>query len=97
MTKVGMEQKLFKLEIISPFKIIYQENVKHIRLPAQEGYLGILASHAPFIIALNKVDLIIDGGKSSGKASTIIDLSKEKPLILREGVIPKNKFKKYLK
>lgn len=37
-----------------------------------------------------KVDLIIDGGRCpGGKESTIVDLTSEPPVILREGVIPR--------
>jgi L-threonylcarbamoyladenylate synthase len=46
---------------------------------------------------LNKVDIIIDDGSTTTKeGSTIIDLSKEKPLILREGAIPIKKLKKFI-
>lgn len=47
-----MEAKFFNLEIITPQKIIYQCEVKHIRLPGVDGYLGIKAGHAPFITSL---------------------------------------------
>jgi len=43
----------------------------------------------------NKIDLIIDGGPSSGgKESTIVDLTGEKPVLLREGAIPREKIVK---
>jgi len=36
-----------------------------------------------------KVDLIIDGGKSpGGKESTVVNVTDDKPVILREGIIP---------
>jgi len=45
----------------------------------------------------DKVDLIIDGGKTQGGLpSTIVDLTSEKPKIIREGAIPRSKFMKYL-
>jgi len=47
-----MEYKFFDLEIITPFQIIYQQKVKHIRIPGTEGYFGIMANHAPFITSL---------------------------------------------
>jgi len=56
-----MEAKFFNLEIITPQKIIYQRQVKHIRLPGVDGSFGIMAGHAPFITSLAigevKVDL----------------------------------------
>jgi L-threonylcarbamoyladenylate synthase len=37
----------------------------------------------------DKVDFIIDGGRcSGGKESTIVDVTGETPVILREGAIP---------
>jgi len=42
----------------------------------------------------NKVDLIIDGGRCpGGRESTIVDLTGEVPLILREGAISREKLK----
>jgi len=44
-----------------------------------------------------KVDLIVDGGKTPGtQPSTVLDLTSEKPKILREGIIPITKIRKYL-
>ena len=37
----------------------------------------------------DQVDIIIDGGRCSGKESTIVDVTGEKPIILREGIINK--------
>jgi L-threonylcarbamoyladenylate synthase len=44
-----------------------------------------------------KIDLIVDGGKTPGtQPSTVIDLTSEEPRILREGMIPVAKLRKYL-
>ncbi|MBI4304246.1 MAG: threonylcarbamoyl-AMP synthase [Chloroflexi bacterium] len=43
----------------------------------------------------NKVDLIIDGGRCpGGKESTIVDVTGETPVILREGAIPRDEIVK---
>jgi len=47
-----MKEKFFDLEIVTPLQVIYHEKVKHVRLPGTEGYLGIMAGHAPFITTL---------------------------------------------
>ena len=47
-----MSEKFFDLEIITPFEIIYQEKVRHIKLPGSDGYFGILANHAPLVTNL---------------------------------------------
>mgnify|MGYP001098182678 CR=1 FL=1 len=44
----------------------------------------------------DKVDLIVDGGKTQGVLpSTIVDLTSEKPKIIREGAIPRSKLMKH--
>jgi len=55
-----MSDKYFDLEIITPFRIIYQQKVKHIRVPGTEGYFGIKANHAPFITTLKIGELKVD-------------------------------------
>ena len=42
----------FKLEIISPEKIIFSDNVKMVTLPSYEGEMGILKNHIPIITFL---------------------------------------------
>lgn len=45
----------------------------------------------------DKIDMVIDGGKCPGGIeSTVIDLSGEKPVIRRQGVIPIEKLRKIL-
>lgn len=49
-------------------------------------------------IFYGKVDLIVDGGKTKGiLPSTVIDLTSEKPVILREGAVPRSQLEKHLK
>ncbi|MFB0565483.1 MAG: L-threonylcarbamoyladenylate synthase [Candidatus Aminicenantaceae bacterium] len=46
---------------------------------------------------MGKVDLIIDGGKAPGtKPSTVVDLTSEKPRILRKGAVSEERLQKYL-
>jgi L-threonylcarbamoyladenylate synthase len=42
-----------------------------------------------------KIDLVINGGKCpGGKESTIVDITREPPIILRQGIIPSNEVDK---
>ncbi|MFH1003752.1 MAG: Sua5/YciO/YrdC/YwlC family protein, partial [Chloroflexota bacterium] len=42
----------------------------------------------------DRVDLIIDGGRCpGGRESTVVDVSGEKPVVLREGAIPVSELK----
>jgi len=46
----------------------------------------------------NSVDLILDGGKTAGgKGSTILDVTVDPPVLLREGMVSREQLDKYLK
>lgn len=48
-------------------------------------------------VFMGKVDLIVDGGKTrGGKPSTVVDLTGEKPVLTREGLIPKSGLERFL-
>ena len=44
--------KTFLLEIVTPEKIVFSEEVESLVIPAYTGYLGVLAGHAPLIALL---------------------------------------------
>jgi len=82
-----MEPKFFNLEIITPQKIIYQQQVKHIRLAGTDGYFGIMAGHAPFITSLAigeiKVDLEHDT-KYFATSGGVVEVLPHKTTVLVE-------------
>ena len=45
-------EDIFKLEIISPEKIIFSEDVKMVSLPSYEGDMGVLKNHISIITFL---------------------------------------------
>ncbi len=49
--------KTYSLEIITPIKVVYREQVIHVKAPGAAGYFGVLHNHAPFLTAL-KVGII---------------------------------------
>lgn len=51
--------KTFKLEIVTPEKIVFSEDVVSLVAPAEEGYLGVLAGHAPLLCALKPGEIKI--------------------------------------
>jgi F-type H+-transporting ATPase subunit epsilon len=77
---------MFKLSIVSPEKVLYEDMVESLVVPGSAGYLGILSNHAPLITSLqvgkieirdsNKVEKIaaISGGflEVSGNTATIL-------------------------
>ncbi len=47
-----MSDKQVLVEIVTPEKIVFEEEVEFVVVPGEEGYLGILAQHAPMVAAL---------------------------------------------
>ena len=76
----------FKLSIVTPEKVFYEAEVVALTVPGSEGYLGILAHHAPLITAIKpgKIEfrdtedqvhlLAVSGGflEVSGNLATIL-------------------------
>jgi len=44
--------KTFRLEIVTPLKVVFSDDVTHVRAPGITGYFGVLANHTPFLTAL---------------------------------------------
>ncbi len=63
----------FQLQVATPERLLVDEQVTEAEIPGKNGYMGILAGHAPLLSALapglltygsggNKQVLVIDGG-----------------------------------
>ncbi len=66
--------KLFVVSVVSLDKILYEGKAVSLVAPAETGYIGILANHAPLASLLVPGKIIIK--EASGDTKTI--LSKEK-------------------
>ena len=42
-------QPFYRFQIITPQGIAYKGEVVHTLIPAEDGYVGILANHAPYV------------------------------------------------
>jgi F-type H+-transporting ATPase subunit epsilon len=54
-----MAQKEYQLQIFTQEKKIYDGAVVSIIVPGADGYLGVLANHAPLLAALGKGKLTV--------------------------------------
>jgi len=77
---------MFKLAVVTPEKIVYEEEVVSIIAPGEVGYLGIMSNHAPIITSLvpgkltvkddkgEEIKLALSGGflENSGNVCTIL-------------------------
>lgn len=53
------------LEVISPEKLLFKGEVKHVEMPGINGSFGVLENHAPMISALKKGSVHVNlSGKS---------------------------------
>jgi F-type H+-transporting ATPase subunit epsilon len=53
--------KKFKTEIVTPEKLVFSEEVESLVVPAERGYLGVLAGHAPLLATLQPGEITIKG------------------------------------
>lgn len=56
---------MFRLSIVTPERVVYDDNVRSMTVPGIDGYLGILAHHAPIITALKpgKIEYFDESGQ----------------------------------
>lgn len=52
----------FQLEVATPERLLFQENVTEAQIPALDGMVGILPEHAPLLSALGDGELTYSAG-----------------------------------
>ena len=67
-----MAEKTFKLEIVTPERVVFSEEVASLVVPGVEGSLGILANHAPLVaeLAVGKITIRDADGHESCMATS---------------------------
>ena len=55
----------FQLQVATPERLFVDEQVSEAQVPGKDGYMGILAGHAPLLSALGAGVLTFSGGGSS--------------------------------
>lgn len=77
----------FSVEIVTPTRVITEENVSYLRCPGVDGSFGVMADHAEAIIALSVGEVKIQVGNDEKFIATsggFVDVSSEKVLLLLE-------------
>ena len=82
----------FQLELVSPEKLLLSRAVEMVVFPAAEGEMGVLAGHAPMIVALRGgVISVREGGKVTEQlfvAGGFAEVASDRVTILAEEATP---------
>lgn len=86
-----MPERLFKIDISTPEKTIYEGEISSLIAPGELGYFGILVDHAPFIANLVPGKIIIKNGAAKPtmfncKSTGIIEVLKNNVNVLVDSV-----------
>jgi len=57
----------FQLQLVTPERVLVDEQVTTVEIPGRSGYFGVLAGHAPLLSALDPGVLTFEGGGSSDR------------------------------
>ena len=83
----------FSVEIVTPIKILNQENVKYIRCPGIDGSFGIMKKHRQGVIALDVGEIKIDANGDTDWYATsggFVEIGLDKIELLLESVEKSN-------
>lgn len=86
----------FLLTIITPEKVVFNEQVVSLTAPGQLGYLGILAHHAPLMTSLVPGKLTLRRGDSGEQTIVMavdggfLEFSHNQATLLADGIIPRD-------
>ncbi|MBR0646185.1 ATP synthase F1 subunit epsilon [Plastoroseomonas hellenica] len=82
----------FQLELVSPVKLLLSRPVEMAVLPAAEGEMGVLAGHAPMIVALRGgVISVTEGGQVTERlfvAGGFAEVTPERVTVLADEATP---------
>ena len=79
--------KKFKTEIVTPEKVVFSEEIESLVIPAERGYLGVLAGHAPLLCTLKPGAITIRGDRGEVHFSTsggFMEVTPAKAVLLTE-------------
>jgi len=77
----------FRVEIVTPEKIVFSEDVESLIVPAERGYLGVLAGHAPLLASLQPGEVTLRGDRGELHFATgggFMEVTPQKASLLTE-------------
>ena len=87
-----MAEKIFKLEIVTPKKVVFSGNVLSFSAPGVLGGFQVLMNHAPLLsnIAIGEVKLVDETGKESRYATSggFVEVHENNVILLAETAEP---------
>jgi len=63
--------KKFNLKIITPEKVIFQDEVEEVLLPTRDGVVGVLAGHVPYLASLKADELLVYKSKDKNSEEAL--------------------------
>ncbi len=83
--------ELFKLEIVTPTGVIFDNEVKQVTLPGAEGEFGVLPRHAALVSLLETGVIVIDKADGSEVAVAVnsgyVKVEEEKTTCIVDGAV----------
>lgn len=79
--------KKFKTEIVTPEKVVFSEEIESLVIPAERGYLGVLAGREPLLCTLQPGAITLRGDKGDLHYSTsggFMEVTPGKAVLLTE-------------
>ncbi|MBP2001814.1 F-type H+-transporting ATPase subunit epsilon [Paenibacillus shirakamiensis] len=78
----------FLLEIVTPERIVFSEQVESLSVRGEEGELGILAGHVPLVTPLKVAPISVKSGNTRATLAVhggFLEVQKDKVILLAEG------------
>jgi F-type H+-transporting ATPase subunit epsilon len=83
-------------DLVTPERLLLSEDVDMVTLPGTEGYMGVLAGHAPVITGLRPGVIEVKGGETPDLKLFVrggfAEIDAQKVVILAEEAIPMTDF-----
>ena len=83
-------------DLVSPERLLLSEDVDMVTLPGTEGYMGVLAGHAPVITGLRPGVIEVKGGETPDLKLFVrggfAEIDAKKVVVLAEEAIPMTDF-----